>query len=134
MFLTNWCVLCRNSLELVDHILLHCQFSSLVWAKINSVLAIHGPLPSDTRGLITAWKGMNCSSSFSSAMKVILHAMSWSIWLERNARIFKDKDKSVCKVCCKIFVVAGRWLVAAGLFSPDLQARWTCFRSRLSVC
>ncbi|CAN1304570.1 hypothetical protein LINPERPRIM_LOCUS26241 [Linum perenne] len=88
MILANWCVLCEKDLESIDHMFIHCSFTANVWSRLSSKLSLYGPRNENVRGLIDAWKGMNCSTMFADAARVILHGVFWYIWLERNARIF----------------------------------------------
>ncbi|CAN0887989.1 hypothetical protein LINGRAHAP2_LOCUS15726 [Linum grandiflorum] len=82
--MVNMCVLCRKETESVDHLFIHCEFSYKVWSLVSSTLSIHGPLASNVSCLISAWKGMNCMTSFRKATKAILHSFFWYIWKERN--------------------------------------------------
>ena len=38
VFIANRCVLCKNDVESVDHIMLHCSFTKKVWDKIWSLM------------------------------------------------------------------------------------------------
>ncbi|CAN0838488.1 Putative ribonuclease H protein At1g65750 [Linum grandiflorum] len=125
LHLVNRCVLCYNSLESVDHLLLQCHFSKSVWAAVSSRLSIVGPFPGEIREFVLAWKGMNCIDSFSDAIKSLLHATFWCIWIERNDRIFRDKSKNVDQIVAKILICVGRWLAATGVFSIEKHNHWT---------
>ncbi|CAN0862946.1 Putative ribonuclease H protein At1g65750 [Linum grandiflorum] len=127
MQLVNRCCLCGGDLETVDHLLLHCSFSSAVWARISSTLSLHGPGSSDCSGFIVAWKGMNCIHRFAVTKKVILHAYFWGLWGERNNRIFRDESRTSLQVFYRIMLNIGKWLAAAGLFSVEQHQVWTNF-------
>ncbi|CAN1805352.1 Putative ribonuclease H protein At1g65750 [Linum perenne] len=127
MVLTNWCVLCEKNLESIDHMFLHCPFATSVWGWVSSKLSLIGPRNASMRGLIEAWKGMNCTSRFSAASKVVLHGFCWFIWLERNARIFNEDRMCEKQVGLRILCNTGRWLSAAGVFSPSDLTLWSSF-------
>lgn len=40
-----WCSLCKKNGENVDQILLHCSFSSTIWAKLLDQFGIVGAFP-----------------------------------------------------------------------------------------
>ncbi|CAN1254407.1 hypothetical protein LINPERPRIM_LOCUS8645 [Linum perenne] len=80
--LVNRCALCLSSLESVDHIFLHCAFTSRVWNHLSSTLSFFGPIPVITSDLVNAWKGMNCAPILAHTMKVLLHAFFWFTWKE----------------------------------------------------
>ncbi|CAN0914163.1 hypothetical protein LINGRAHAP2_LOCUS28402 [Linum grandiflorum] len=124
MQMVNRCVLCGCDLESVDHLFLHCKFTSAVWAMITSALSIYGPGPLDCTGLLMAWKGMNCLPHFAACMKVILHAFFWEIWRERNNKIFRDEFRSSCQLFYRVMISAGNWLSVAGLFTASQHQDW----------
>ncbi|CAN1273141.1 hypothetical protein LINPERPRIM_LOCUS14878, partial [Linum perenne] len=94
LVLVNRCALCVSDLESVDHLFTTCAFVSEIWTLVSSKLSIHGPLPSSVVELIKGWKGLNCMPSFSMVMKVLLHAVFWFTWKERNDRIFRGVSSS----------------------------------------
>ncbi|CAN0926381.1 LINE-1 reverse transcriptase homolog [Linum grandiflorum] len=125
--LANRCVLCYKELESIDHMFLSCEFTMSIWRKTSSALSIHGPLSSSVCDVISSWKGLNCISTFQVAMKGILHSILWFIWLERNDRIFKGKEKSSNAVFRRIMLNVGNWSYAAGFFSLERQRQWSHF-------
>ncbi|CAN0863006.1 Putative ribonuclease H protein At1g65750, partial [Linum grandiflorum] len=125
--LSNWCVLCHNDMESVDHIMLQCNFMASIWIKICSALSIYGPLLEDTRDFIRSWKGMNCRPCFRVAMNGIMHATFWFFWLERNDRIFNGKNRSRNEVYNRILLNVGRWVSAADLLSTSQLRQWNRF-------
>ncbi|CAN1275418.1 Putative ribonuclease H protein At1g65750 [Linum perenne] len=110
--LVNRCVLCGSDMETVDHLFLNCDFALDVWTRISSILSIHGPHSSSMTGFIQRWKGLNCLTSYSPAMRVILHTFVWFIWKERNDRIFRDVTTSAFRTTVKIWLLAGDWIFA----------------------
>ncbi|CAN1743688.1 hypothetical protein LINPERHAP1_LOCUS1881, partial [Linum perenne] len=122
--LANKCVMCNSNLESVDHLFLHCEYFSSVWALLSSSLSLHGPLPSAVSAFIIGWKGMNSAQSFSRVMIILLHATYWHIWKERNSRIFKDSSRPPPVVYRLICFDIGDWLSADGSFSPSDAIHW----------
>ncbi|CAN1792638.1 Putative ribonuclease H protein At1g65750 [Linum perenne] len=127
MVLVNWCALCERDLESINHLFIHCSFTSSVWGRVSSKLSLYGPRNAGVRDLIEAWKGMNSTSTFPVAPRVLLHGVFWFIWLERNARIFNDVRLSDKRVADQILCNIGRWLRVAGLFSTMDLSRWFAF-------
>ncbi|CAN0921772.1 hypothetical protein LINGRAHAP2_LOCUS32762, partial [Linum grandiflorum] len=122
--LAGRCVLCYNHGETIDHIFLHCAFTRDIWRRFSSVLSIHGPVTANVDGFITAWKGMNFISRFNVVMRVMMHATLWSVWLERNNRIFRDESRTTNQIFHKIMRLVGSWLHSWGLFSDMLLSDW----------
>ncbi|CAN1252848.1 hypothetical protein LINPERPRIM_LOCUS8165, partial [Linum perenne] len=122
--LANRCVLCSSNFETVDHLFLACKFASDIWTLLSSLLSIHGPLSSSIMGFIHGWKGMNCLSSFSSAMDVLMHAVLWFIWKERNDQIFKDSASNSVFTFRKIWFTVDDWLLVDGRFFTLKLSAW----------
>ncbi|CAN1750331.1 hypothetical protein LINPERHAP1_LOCUS4017 [Linum perenne] len=121
--LANRCVLCGSNSESVDHLFLRCVYSSEVWSLLSSKLFIYGPFPHGIVDLIEGWKGLNCMKRFTSAKKVILHFVLWSIWAERNDRVFRDTANSPLSTLHMIWFTIGDWLPVDGSFlNADLIA------------
>ncbi|CAN1151748.1 Transposon TX1 uncharacterized 149 kDa protein [Linum perenne] len=120
----NRCVLCGRAAESVDHIFIHCAFTTQVWSKLSSTLSIHGPLPSSFKDLLLMWKYMNCAPHFAVVREVLIHSVIWNIWLERNDRIFRDSIRSTQQVFIRIWLAIARWLHAFGRFSDSKQEEW----------
>ncbi|CAN1795633.1 Putative ribonuclease H protein At1g65750, partial [Linum perenne] len=120
----NKCVLCNANLESVDHIFLDCDFASKVWTLLSSRLSIFGLFHSSIASFIVGWKELNCVQSFSSVMKVLLHAVLWYIWKERNSRIFKDSSEPPVFTFRRIGTAVGDWLRVNGSFSSQDLILW----------
>ncbi|CAN1808097.1 hypothetical protein LINPERHAP1_LOCUS25286 [Linum perenne] len=111
----------------IDHMFIHCDYSSSVWNRLSSTLSIIGPRSSTIQELFLAWKGLNCVPRFTDAMKVLLHAYCWFVWLERNERIFKERSRDSRHTFVRIMLNVGRWMTAADLFSVDRFNCWNNF-------
>ncbi|CAN1825106.1 hypothetical protein LINPERHAP1_LOCUS31030 [Linum perenne] len=102
--LPNRCSLCCCKEESGNHVFIHCKFVVKVWGLISSKLSISSPLPADICQLIKGWKGMNCSGPFSDNIAVVLQSFLWSLWLERNRRIFRDESRDEKTLCIYIYI------------------------------
>ncbi|CAN1732046.1 hypothetical protein LINPERHAP1_LOCUS1453, partial [Linum perenne] len=122
--LANRCALCNSNLESVEHLFLDCEFASQIWTLISSKLSIHGPFSYSIEGFIEGWKGLNCLLSFSSVMKVLLHAVFWFIWKERNDRIFRDLVNLPIHTFRSIWFKVGDWLSVFGFFAATDLLAW----------
>ncbi|CAN1805213.1 Putative ribonuclease H protein At1g65750 [Linum perenne] len=127
--LPNRCALCEMEAESVNHLFIHCSFSSQVWSKLSSTLSIHGPLPSSFGDFLRMWKDVNCSLAFSTAKKVLFHSFIWHLWLERNDRTFREIQSSSHQVFVRLWLAIARWLHAFGNFDDNKRRDWVrlCF-------
>ena len=96
------CPLCKKKEETSDHIILGCHFSKEVWIgamRLNPGIN----LPDTIQGLFSNWMNL---SPFQLAKKTLLQtawkwlpkAICWKIWIERNNRIFRDKENHPSKI------------------------------------
>ncbi|CAN1751438.1 hypothetical protein LINPERHAP1_LOCUS4326, partial [Linum perenne] len=122
--LVNRCVLCNSNLETVNHLFLGCEYAHEVWFLLSSKLSIFGPFHITSQAFIKGWKGLNCITRFSRAMKVLLHATFWFLWKERNDRIFRDFPSTPSSTFHKIWFTAGDWLSVFGYFSAADLSTW----------
>ncbi|CAN1237951.1 hypothetical protein LINGRAPRIM_LOCUS2004 [Linum grandiflorum] len=126
----NRCPLCRSDSESVDHLFIHCSFSSQVWYRFSSKLSIFGPPPRDIQSLIFGWNDRNHLPQFNNIYKVLLHAFLWFIWIERNDTIFREgSDKSFFQIAGRIAYAVCEWLSAFAMISNQdlsdfLQMMW----------
>ena len=71
-FSPSWCVLCKNHGEDIDHILLHCKFVRVLWIR-----------------LFGEWVFF-----LGGGPRLLLMAVAWLVWLERNRKVFDDRYSS----------------------------------------
>jgi hypothetical protein len=100
------CKLCNQVQESVPHLLFKCRFTTRVWNNIKVWLGLHDV---DT----TAWPAMDnvkdwwtkaiCKTGESrKAMTSPAMLISWEIWNERNARVFKNHYATTAMIVQKI--------------------------------
>ncbi|XP_024013202.1 uncharacterized protein LOC112087525 [Eutrema salsugineum] len=92
------CVLCNSALENHDHLFFHCPFSSEIWLFFSRRLWNGSP-----QGLhaVADWVGHRSSSGAAGTQvitKLVFQAVLYSVWRERNARIFSATSSPVLVV------------------------------------
>lgn len=55
--LINKCFMCKNGLEIADHLLLHCLIARCLWDLACSCLGLHWALPSSMSHQLSMWVG-----------------------------------------------------------------------------
>jgi hypothetical protein len=77
-----------------DHLLLHCEVATTLWGFVFQMFGIQWVLPAKVIELLFRWfNGFGKHSS--DIWNLVLLCLMWSLWQERNSRIFEGKEKSL---------------------------------------
>ena len=93
-FIVNHCVLCKNDEESVDHIMLHCPFSSMVWDKIWYFMSLDWVPHVTIQLFFLSWKAPSKNHLIIKLWDLILPFFCWGVWKECNDRIFKGVESN----------------------------------------
>jgi hypothetical protein len=109
------CTLCNQTLETVEHLFINCRYTARIWDTIKDWVGIPLIQPANWVGLsIDSWWNLlaggdtPCRKAVSSLTLLI----TWEIWNERNARIFRNKHAPTQVVIEKIKTEARLWVLA----------------------
>ena len=91
--MAGWCCMCCCDGETVDHLLLHCNFTHMLWSFIFKVFHIQWVLPQRVLDLLVGWRNW-FGKHHSSIWNLVPLCLMWTIWRERNARVFDDQIRS----------------------------------------
>jgi len=84
------CVMCGHREETTTHLFLHCDMAWLFdWLGVKFIT------PQNLYMHFACWSDEVNSRRLKKAFWLIWHAAIWTIWRERNARIFKNQFKGV---------------------------------------
>lgn len=90
MYLTNICLLCYKDEESISHLLIHYPFVSDVWNALLRDFGMNWIASPDVNSFLASWR----SSAFISKGKMLWSMVSasiwWSVWKERNNRVFNN--------------------------------------------
>jgi hypothetical protein len=91
------CYFCNRSSEDIHHILIHCDFTKVVWQRLLMHFSLN-----------LLWNGSTVSDCFnvwstekSAPVCLAVHAC-WQIWIERNKVLFDDRPPSLLAVVHRI--------------------------------
>ncbi|XP_016206693.1 uncharacterized protein LOC107647083 [Arachis ipaensis] len=105
----NLCVLCKKEIELVEHLFL---LGELTWKVWDSWLRSFGevwPIPRTIRELFERWTGRHKRKQDQKKWLPGFFAVIWNIWVERNVRIFNNKETGVEFVIRKTILSYNEW-------------------------
>nr|XP_020200448.1 uncharacterized protein LOC109786280 [Aegilops tauschii subsp. strangulata] len=110
------CPLCKHALETVDHLLYKCRYTVRLREMIKGWLQL-GHLDTSTWHLFQSTNDWWVSQSDNNipnrkAMASLTRLISWTIWNERNARVFRQKSAPPMVLLSNIKVEAAVWVTA----------------------
>jgi hypothetical protein len=88
----EWCCMCKKKGESIDHLLLHCDTARELWSFMFSLFGIEWVMPQSVLGLLTTWGASQGHGLAKNVWRLVPHCVLWSIWRERNARLFEDVE------------------------------------------
>ncbi|XP_028052432.1 uncharacterized protein LOC114256937 [Camellia sinensis] len=118
--LVNWCCLCSQAVESVDHFLIHCSVSSRLWMLVVAMFGLVWVRPGSLFAVLQSWVGGRVGKRRRKAWILALHCLLWLIWLERNKRVFHGVAHSITWLERRLLTVLYSWVI--GLVDPDVLA------------
>ncbi|XP_016164319.1 uncharacterized protein LOC107606819 [Arachis ipaensis] len=106
------CVLCKMGDENVHHLFLGCNFSWQVWGAWISHVGLHWIYPGTVKEHFQSWTEFSSNKEERKRWMVCFCAIMWNIWLERNRRIFQNKEKGAQEVISLAVQSYTEWLGA----------------------
>ncbi|XP_016192737.1 uncharacterized protein LOC107633643 [Arachis ipaensis] len=105
----NICVLCHKGVENVEHLFLRCEVTWQVWCYWLRSFSSVWVIPGTMKDLFGSWIGMHGRRQGQKLWMVAFFAVIWNIWLERNARIFKNVRASIDSIQTKTVLSYKEW-------------------------
>ncbi|OVA14077.1 Reverse transcriptase zinc-binding domain [Macleaya cordata] len=126
--LVNRCWLCKNKEETTNHIMLHCSFSYLVWGYFIKAYGLNWVSEGSMVQHLFAWKTSRGKGRGKRVWRILNYAILWALWVERNKRVFDDRESSVLEVVNNVKSLVFLWCTKEKTFEgyrfDDLVIRW----------
>jgi hypothetical protein len=94
----NWCYLCKKNEEIVNHLLIHCEYSSGMWHLVLNLFGVLWAMPSNIQELLHCWRTQGWGHPKEAIWKVIPAFLTWNIWREENQCLFEDCESNVLRL------------------------------------
>jgi hypothetical protein len=106
------CALCSQEVESLNHLFVGCSFSREIWFKCLHRLGLRQFTLTTTDTLLDWWlrSRKRIAKLRRKAFDSFVFLVSWKLWLERNARVFRNSVASVSKTIfeqCNLWCRAG---------------------------
>jgi hypothetical protein len=115
--LQDWCCMCKQSGESVDHLFLHCLVATDLWSMVFGMFGVQWVMPHTVLDLFHGWLGKFGRHDTTKVWKMIPHCLIWCLWRERNARHFEDSERSLPELKLFFFQTLLEWVVGSHVYS-----------------
>uniref|UniRef100_A0A0A9BUB0 Reverse transcriptase zinc-binding domain-containing protein n=1 Tax=Arundo donax TaxID=35708 RepID=A0A0A9BUB0_ARUDO len=110
------CLLCRHTPKSAKHLLAECRYSQRIWATIAAWTSIDALSPTTwppSESVEQWWITLAGQAGVAQkALQSLVILVTWELWNERNARVFRHKELPVNSLVAKIKEEARIWAVA----------------------
>ena len=121
------CPLCKHVQESAAHILFRCRYTVRVWDIVKSWLGLGDVHPSAwvVMDSVKSWWNLIASNTSQSRrpMLSLMMLVSWEIWKERNARVFRGTAVPVGVIVAKIKDEYKLWCFAGAKCLSNVMPR-----------
>ncbi|RVW35300.1 putative ribonuclease H protein [Vitis vinifera] len=93
--LANRCFLCLENEETIDHLLLHCSRTRVLWDLLFTILGVSWVLPYSVKETLLSWHGSFVGKKRNKVWRAAPLHIFWTVWKARNCLAFKDDMVSV---------------------------------------
>ncbi|RVX05413.1 hypothetical protein CK203_013534 [Vitis vinifera] len=110
--LVNRRALCKEESETIDLFLLHCVKARVLWQLMFSLFRIQWIISGSVQDTLLGWLSFPVGRRCRKARRATPLCIFWTIWKERNQRVFEDAEMSdqslkssfLCKIALWIWV------------------------------
>ncbi|XP_048493141.1 uncharacterized protein LOC104908756 [Beta vulgaris subsp. vulgaris] len=106
------CVFCNAELETTNHLLLHCRFSWNLWSWWLNLWGLSWSFPETIKNAFLQWQIYGKGIFFKKIWHSIFFIIIWSLWKERNSRIFNNSASSLEEIQDLILLRLCWWIRA----------------------
>ena len=106
-----------ETLETINHLLLHCKYIQQLWRIFLSLKSISWTMPRRVTEALYSWEEASVLAKDRIRWRIIPVSIWWAIWKERNSRCFEGKEKSVQEVKLNCILLLSFW--CNQLYSKD---------------
>ncbi|XP_056691767.1 uncharacterized protein [Spinacia oleracea] len=89
------CALCGCNMETSNHLFIQCPISRSLWCWWLNIWGLQWVFPSDLRDVFIQWLPPHKGAFFKKIWLASFSIIIWTIWKERNLRIFQQKSETI---------------------------------------
>jgi hypothetical protein len=109
LIVIDWCWMCKRSGESINHLLLHCEVACTLWNVIFTLFDVKWVMNGRVLDLMACWKGQKGNKMVMKVWRMAPLCLMWTIWKERNARCFEDKELTMAELSNRFLKLLFLW-------------------------
>lgn len=109
--------MCGKDKERVNRLFLHCEVAVTVWCNFIGRCGLAWCCLKNIVEAADSWHGGCFVSCGRILWRMIPFAILWSVWKERNDRIFRDYSSTTTEVISKVSLRIAKWALRRKEFS-----------------
>jgi len=89
------CPMCRKAEETINHLFNSCNWANSIWQWLENIMQQSNRNINSIQDTITQWPGdFSNNHRVNNIWKIIPGFITWTIWKERNRRIFQNEQRN----------------------------------------
>ena len=117
LILVDWCCMCKEGGESLDHLLLHCKVACELWDLVLGLFGVHWVMLRTVLDLFSNWQGLFGRRRNTVVWRVVPHCVFWCLWRESNACHFEDIEHTILDLKLQLYQLLYEWIKGLGIFS-----------------
>jgi hypothetical protein len=93
IIIVSWCCMCKSNKESIDNLFIHCLVEKELRNAVFCIFGVLWVMSQTVRELIEGWHVFKHHQI--RIWTVVPHCIIWSLWRERNSRIFEDRELTI---------------------------------------
>ncbi|KAK1389926.1 hypothetical protein POM88_018104 [Heracleum sosnowskyi] len=118
------CLFCNNGLEEIEHLLWSCGYSKKVWKEVLEWWGLSNKWNSAQRYNFWEWINWFDDRKMKEAWAIVIAPTLWSLWLNRNLKMFQSLHYKEEDVFFLIKLRAQKWCQAIESLQDDYVRLW----------
>ena len=116
MAFANKCFMCEEEEETIDHLLIHCKITKMLWDLFWSIVGISWVFPHTILHTLLAWQGATVGKKRKKIWLAAPLCLFWNLWRATNRLVFENEAPSVQRIKANFVTNLWSW---ANLHSAD---------------
>ena len=117
--LTNRCFLCLSEVETVDHLLLHCAKTRVLWNLLFFLFGVAWILSCSLKETLLGWRGAFVGKAREKPWQMASLCIFWTLWKERNMLAFGNEELSLQRLKNSFVCNFWFWVRVSIVLSPS---------------